>query len=503
THPLLLERSPARGEEAPLDRALTLIFDQPMDPASVEAAFFIEPAVEGAFSWPDPATLVFIPRAGWERATRYRVELSTAAKSVEGVPLREEVDFTFATVGYLEVTQVIPEPGTVDVEPDGAVTVMFNRPVVPLRLVSLSAPEMPPPLQFDPPVEGAGEWVNTSIYVFRPDTGFTPGRTYRATIPAGLADTTGGVLESDFTWTFTIQAPTILQTEPADGEDLVPLTQPITVTFSQPMDPVSTQAAFSLGPPVEGTFSWSEDSTVMTFLPDGLLPLDTRYTVRIGRTARAAVGDATLEEEYTWTFETVPYPRILRTEPADETLADPDISLEIYFSAPMDVATLMPHITILPEPTQVYTYWASRNNRLLLSWDIQPSTDYEVHLGEGMADPYGNTLGEDQVVRFTTRPLNPLAYLAVPGNVGTYNAYTATQIYLLHRNVSRVDLALYRLDWQDFLRLTGPDRWDMWDRFNPATQAELLREWSLDAEAPLNESRYLRVDLSGRASVPA
>ncbi|MBC7228552.1 MAG: hypothetical protein H5T61_15185, partial [Thermoflexales bacterium] len=32
THPLLLVRSPARGEETPLDRPLRLVFDQPMDP---------------------------------------------------------------------------------------------------------------------------------------------------------------------------------------------------------------------------------------------------------------------------------------------------------------------------------------------------------------------------------------------------------------------------------------------------------------------------------------
>ncbi|HHS98282.1 MAG TPA: alpha-2-macroglobulin, partial [Chloroflexi bacterium] len=270
-HPLLVERSPARGEEAPLDRPLTLYFDQPMDPASVEAAFSIEPEVKGEITWIDPATLVFTPKEGWERATRYQVRLDASAKSAEGLPLREEVEFTFATVGYLEVTQVIPEPGTEDVAPDATVTVMFNRPVVPLRLVSAPSPEMPSPLQFDPPVEGTGEWVNTSIYIFRPTEGFLPGRTYRVTVPAGLADTTGGVLKEDFTWSFAVQSPYVLWTDPSDGAGQVGLTRPITVTFSQPMDPASAEAAFSLqtdaGEPVEGTFAWDEEHTTMTFTP--------------------------------------------------------------------------------------------------------------------------------------------------------------------------------------------------------------------------------------------
>lgn len=500
TQPLLLERSPARGEEAPLDRPLTLYFDQAMDSDSVEAAFSIAPTVEGAFLWTDPATLVFTPATAWERATRYRVKLDPSAKSAQGLPLREEVEFTFTTVGYLEVTQVIPEPETVDVEPTASVTIMFNRPVVPLQLVSAPVAELPSPVQFDPPVEGSGTWINTSIYVFRPATGFVGGRTYRATVAAGLSDTTGGVLLDDFTWTFTIQAPYVVWTEPGDYADQVPLTQPITVTFSQPMDRQSVQEAFSLqtsaGQPVSGHFSWSDDGLVMTFTPEGRLQIETGYTARISRSARTVSSQTTLEQEHSWSFRTVRYPRIVRTDPADGATAPADTSLTVYFSAPMDMSTLGPNITILPEPTRVYTYWSEQDRAYVVSWDVQPSTSYEVRLGARMADPYGNTVGQERVIRFTTRALDPLAYLAVPGNVGTYNGYTSTYVYVTHRNVSQVDLGLYRLDWEDFARLTGPDQWQAWDRFDPRSQAELIRQWTIPTEAPLNESRYLRVDLS-------
>jgi hypothetical protein len=477
-----------------------------MEADTVENAFSIEPAVVGTFSWPDPATLVFTPRTDWERATRYQVKLGGSAKSSQGLSLREEVNFTFATVGYLEVTQVIPEPDTVDVEADATVTVMFNRPVVPLQLVSAPS-DVPDPLQFDPPVEGSGEWVNTSIYIFRPATGFTPGQRYRAAVPAGLTDTTGGILEDDFTWTFTIQPPQVLRTDPEDTEGQVALTRPITVTFNQPMDRASAEAAFSLqgptGESVPGSFSWS-DATTMTFTPEGILDLETRYAARVDSSARAAVGDATLGEDYAWTFTTVPYPRIVGTSPSDgETGADPETSLEIYFSAPMDISTLMPNITILPEPTSVYTYWSGHNNRFVVSWDVQPSTSYEARIGAGATDPYGNTLGQDTVVRFTTRALDPLTYLAVPGDVGTYSAYTDTQVYLMHRNVSQVELALYQLDWESFTRLTGPDRWDAWDEFDPRARAEVLREWTLPVDAPLNESRYALVSLAeGGGALP-
>jgi hypothetical protein len=501
TPPLLIDRAPARGEEATLERSLTLTFDQPMDQTSVERAFSIEPQVAGDVVWEDPTTLVFTPRSSWERATRYQVKVEPAAKSAEGLPLREGIDFTFATVGYLEVTQVMPEPDTEDIEPDSRITVMFNRPVVPLQVVSVPDDELPDPLRFDPPVAGSGEWLNTSIYVFEPAEGFVPGQTYQATVEAGLTDTTGGVLEEDFTWSFTIQAPYVVWTNPDSGQDLIPLTRPVTVTFSQPMDQDATEEAFSLQDaeerPVAGSFSWNDEGDVMTFRPEEMLELGTRYTAMVANSARAAVGAATLREAERWFFHTVPYPSIVETEPFHrQTDVDPDLSFEIYFSAPMDVSTLMDQITILPEPTDLYTYWVSHDNRLVLDWDMEPSTSYEVRLGDRMADPYGNRIDETQIVRYTTAPLPPLTYLAVPGDVGTYNAYTDTQVFVLHRNVSRVDLALYSLSWGDFERLTGRDRWSAWDNFEPDRGDDLIREWSIPVQAPLNETDFLNVKLA-------
>ncbi|MGB9776311.1 MAG: Ig-like domain-containing protein [Anaerolineae bacterium] len=501
THPLLLVRSPARGEETPLDRPLRLVFDQPMDRASVQAAFRIEPKVEGTFSWPDPVTLVFTPRGQWQRATRYRVKLEPTAQSAAGVPLKEEVEFTFATVGYLEVSQVIPEPGARDVPPTTPVTIMFNRPVVPLQLVSAPVADMPVPVVFDPPVEGAGEWVNTSIYVFRPKTGFVPGQTYRATVPAGLSDTTGGVLEEDFSWEFTIEAPYVLSVEPATGSTLVPLTQPITVTFSQPMDRASTQAAFALKPVrsetrVPGRFEWSQNDTVMTFIPEGRLELDTEYLITLEQSARSAQGAAPLKAPYRYSFRTVPYPRILFTEPRDGAKdAYPGTQFTIKFSAPMDLATLMPNITIIPEPTRVYTYWDSWENSFVLNWEPAASTSWEVRLGGRMADPYGNTIGQDTVVRFTTRPLDPAVYLQVPGNIGLYNAYTSTYVYASYLNVSQIDVSLSRLTWEQFQRLTTGDWWAAWEGFRPPEE-QIIRRWTIPVEAPLNEARYQRIDLA-------
>ncbi len=95
-----------------------------------------------------------------------------------------------------------------------AITVMFNRPVVPLTSLADQA-SLPNPLALDPPASGQGEWLNTSIYIFRPDKPLAGGQTYTGRVAAGLQDTTGGLLKDDFVWHFGTQAPAVVSSIPA------------------------------------------------------------------------------------------------------------------------------------------------------------------------------------------------------------------------------------------------------------------------------------------------
>ncbi|MFQ5813850.1 MAG: Ig-like domain-containing protein, partial [Anaerolineae bacterium] len=495
--PQVLERAPAPGEEQGLTAPLLLVFDQPMDRSSTERAFVIQPAVAGSFNWPNDTTLAFAPTAPLGREESYEVTVAKEAKSTEGLTLKEPFSFRFSTVGHLEVTEVQPAPDTIEVVTDALVTVMFNRPVVPLAAISEQA-GLPQPLTFVSPVTGEGQWLNTSIYTFRPEEGFDPATTYEARVEAGLEDTTGGVLAEDYVWYFTTAMPAMVWTTPADGEMMVAATQPISITFNQAMDHASVEELFSLveesGAVVQGDFRWEEKA--VAFVPSAPLALETGYVATLEAGGKAARGEGRIAEPYSWRFTTVPYPRIVETHPADDDLeADPYGGMNVTFAGPMNWTTIMPNTTIIPEPTEVYTYWNSYDNSFFISFDIQPSTSYAVTFGAAIADPYGNTLGQDQVVRFTTRDLDPRAYLSVPGNVGTYNAYTETVVYASYRNVSHLDFGLYRLDREDFIRLNGKESWQYWDEFSP-DPATLVRQWSEDAEAPLNQSGVLSTTIA-------
>ena len=184
--PIVVQRAPARGEALAPDGAVELVFDRAMDHAAVEAAFSLSPAVAGQVQWADARTLRFKPSQPLQRGAIYDVTLGQAAKAADGAAINGAFQFRFATAGFLEVGQVIPANGAQDVQAGAAITVLFNRPVVPLTVVEQQG-NAPQPLSFTPAIAGKGEWLNTAIYVFHPDAPLAGGTTYTGRVAAGPA----------------------------------------------------------------------------------------------------------------------------------------------------------------------------------------------------------------------------------------------------------------------------------------------------------------------------
>jgi uncharacterized protein YfaS (alpha-2-macroglobulin family) len=502
--PYVIQRSPERGEELALDQPIELVFDRPMDRSTVEEALVVSvdggDALEGDFEWASDRALYFKPR-GLARDTRYHVYLGQAAKSQDGAPLDGAYRFKFSTAGFLEVTQVIPADGSTDVESDGIITVMFNRPVVPLTTVNLPGTQLPQPLTFAPPIVGAGEWLNTSIYVFTPSEPLAGGTAYTVRVKAGLTDTTGSLLPEDYVWRFTTFPPEVVWVTPNEDQELVAPDTTVVIQFNQNVDAVSAVSAFRLipqgGTDVPGEFGLQGNTLVFT--PTQMLEFDTTYQVEISSGVRSASGGEGMRQDFRWRFKTVPLPRIVGTKPSDgDRNAPPQTSFVIEFNAPIDPTTVMPNLTMTPplSPTQVYTYVNSWDNTFVLNFGAQPDADYEVRIGPDIADPYGNKTGQSLTVRFHTGNLPPLAQLHVPDTVGTYDAGQPARLFVAHRNVDRLDLALYRLTRDQFLEAMRN-----WWEFEPG--GELLRDWSVNVSGPKNETKYAAIDLvENRGQLP-
>src|SRR5258708_37178044 len=59
--PRVIASTPAQREVVNTSAAIQIIFDQPMDQASVESAFATTPKIDGKFAWKDDSTITFTP----------------------------------------------------------------------------------------------------------------------------------------------------------------------------------------------------------------------------------------------------------------------------------------------------------------------------------------------------------------------------------------------------------------------------------------------------------
>jgi len=268
-----------------------------MEPVTIEVkggvnrGFLLEnlslsPSVDGSTAWKGDA-LVFQPTwPGYARGITYAVSLPTP-----GGGLKEPVSFSFTVEGKLSVDMVVPEADSQDIPLDSAVLIQFNRPVAPLTALEEESPTGDV-LEFEPAIEGSGKWLTSTIYVFRPTSAWQPATSYRATVSAGVSDTLGGSLEEDYVWSFTTVSPAVAEVFPEDNTEYVGLSEQVKVTFNQPMDMASAEAHFSLTAveaeeAVAGSFSWSDDSTLV-FQPEQPLELSTQYEARVAAGAAAA-----------------------------------------------------------------------------------------------------------------------------------------------------------------------------------------------------------------------
>ena len=130
--PQVYDTSPLPGEELALNGTVTFYFNQPMDQQTVEASLAVQPGVAYAITWADDSTMVFTPQADYQRASEYTFTIGTEAMSAAGVAMEEPFTLKLQTIGYLDVSEVLPAPDSEAVDTDAVITVIFNRPVVPL-----------------------------------------------------------------------------------------------------------------------------------------------------------------------------------------------------------------------------------------------------------------------------------------------------------------------------------------------------------------------------------
>jgi hypothetical protein len=198
--------------------------------------------------------------------------------------------------------------------------------------------------------------------------------------------------------------PTIIATEPADGESGVPAPASVRVTFDQIMDPVLTKNSFRIEPsPGAGTLSLS--GADLGWSSTAGFAAGREYIVTITTQATSAEGDR-MPAPHTIRFTTAPAPIVVETSPRGNATHVPlDQKLFVKFSERMDPGSVGGAFSSTPEIA-----WN-------LSWDLavreltaaperalEPGARYTIFIDGSAKSAAGFGLGAEFILAFDTVP---------------------------------------------------------------------------------------------------
>ncbi|MBV8300812.1 MAG: Ig-like domain-containing protein, partial [Candidatus Dormibacteraeota bacterium] len=134
---------------------------------------------------------------------------------------------------------------------------------------------------------------NTGFTFLHPGAELQNNQQYTFTLLGGFYDPAGVTNTVDHNWNITTEpAPDVRTLSPPDGSTAVAVDAPLIVTFSTPMNPMTTERAISLSPAIDGTrVAPSRDLTRFLLLPGHPLVPDTTYRLIVSDAATDAHGE--------------------------------------------------------------------------------------------------------------------------------------------------------------------------------------------------------------------
>ena len=287
--------------------SVEVTFSEPVDHASAESAFGIEPALDGSFSW-SGTTLTFTPADSLPLDAEFRVTIAAGVRDRAGNAMSDPSQpFAFATVGSPRVVGTEPNDAATEVPLDAAIQITFSTlmDTASVEAAITVRPAMPYRLR----------WSGERLTVI-PDDPLPAGSTVRVGIGQAARDLGGTRLDTPLVLAFStvragLEAEQLL---PADGTEGIAVTTAIGVIFNAALDPTTVAPeVMTITPSIAGSLEAvalpgaagiaDADARLLRFVPSAPLPANTTFEMTVGRDLRSTDG-VQLAEELAWSFTT-------------------------------------------------------------------------------------------------------------------------------------------------------------------------------------------------------
>ncbi|MCA9839099.1 MAG: Ig-like domain-containing protein [Trueperaceae bacterium] len=298
TAPSILSTTPAEADTGvAVDAALIVKFSELMDASSV--AMSLNPAVALAeASWSeDGLTAVFQPESPLAPNQSYLMTIE--GKDTAGNALTGAKSFSFITANPPDTTAPTvdtnsPADAATGVASTTNISLSFSEP--------MSRSSVEAAFSVNPPVTCSFAWsADDTLLTCVPGAQLATSTAHTVSLANTATDKAGNALAAPHSFSFTTAAapdttaPTVTSTTPASSENGILRRPSIQISFSEPMDKASAQAAFQITSPSgfnSGVFSWNSAGTTMTFKSDTSFNYAQNVSWRVTTAAKDLAGNA-------------------------------------------------------------------------------------------------------------------------------------------------------------------------------------------------------------------
>jgi uncharacterized protein YfaS (alpha-2-macroglobulin family) len=400
--------------------------------------------------------------------------------------------------GLARVLQSTPQAGEakVDALADG-VRVTFDRPVVASDSVGRALATAP--FVLEPAVAGEARWLDRQTLAFFPKEKLAPSTRYTVKLARGI-EMAPDVALADWPGLSFVHDRIEIRSISFDGlRDLASRRPLVTVRASQAVRAADATAACGFferradghtgaridaalakrqgaeadAEPDEASGSASGGPTRMLVLtPAEALRPATDYVFRCGPAFRPARGTEGLLAAREEQFSTHGPAGIKKMHPTGNDVAADDVKVSIEFATPMDPGAVRRHVLLIPEgkPPQPLDL-AADGRRLVFTWsgDLEPGASYELVVGGGLEDAFGQVLAGETRQAFAVGDASP----RLRTERGIYVVEKAAPRYpVFTRNMPSFGLRCAQVPEAKLAAvLTGPANYDSW--WNAAGEGEV------------------------------
>jgi uncharacterized protein YfaS (alpha-2-macroglobulin family) len=374
---------------------ITLTFDQPMDPASVQASFGLIPNVGGSFHWnADRTRFTFVPDApGFEPGYKYRIRLAPGIGA--GTLPRTTMQGTEWDISLEPLLAgSTPTQGQTELDARPHLEATFNY--------LLNCDLTKQTFVITPEVRGTVECHERTLG-FSPGEALAPGTKYTAAF-AHLFLQDDPSLRPGSEWTFTTAPPlAVVDASPVEQALVENLWTPVRITFNRPVLPDSAKSRFSLstgdGRVLSGQLTWENGGASFVFKPD--LPLEpaSRYELALQEGVQDELGFE-LAAGLSYSFDTPDM--VGQPSPApDSSDVSLDSAIRLPFTRPMDRVSVEAGLLISPALEATPT-WEQNTLVLAPRAGLAGGTTYQIGLAPTIRDDTGAPLASGRHWSFAT-----------------------------------------------------------------------------------------------------